>query len=523
MLPSDGLSANPLFATTDITTIAMAQPTSTQVRLPLPSGTGWEWGVTADFVEIPQPRMGFYWNLPAEAPCMFSSKKAKRCLDRLATHPRRRLAWSDSLVRDRAAALRAKYGSMTQTLLRPTTWEDLYRYFDTVDLWVLGAWNLWRVAHFLCDENEASIARAHSDSAVFNEVDDWAYDWCTHYENRMRLSSWDPSLDILRVLSPVDAEKVRGCSPEALNILRGALKYWYYKYKSWPSEQDTQAARAVSLGYEDMTEGRPSRARARDGTFHFPSLLSIGPGQLTNFIQIMTSRPLRRPAAVWRRTVRGVGQTRCRRHPSTRLQRRHQASSTAQIRPSLLRMEQPRSKSSGRRMFLASQQVPTSDLRGGVITLPSPARFLRSRRVICWPHVVPASRSRALRACRVALCILRYSPGMLLKNRASSIIPLHRLWLTVPPTNTYPLTTGLSAMALVSEFIPEAPATAGTGLCRSVMEMSRSMPATVRAAAACLAVSMSASFTTGTVSTGRRFATFCLGTSVNGAMSRIAS
>jgi hypothetical protein len=220
--------------------------------------------------------MGFYWNLPADAPCLFSSEKAKRCLDPLAPRPRRGLAWTDGQVRDRAADLRARYGPTPQTLRRPRTWEDLYRYFDAVDLWDSGAWNLWRVIHFMCDEDELSTARAHSDAAVFNEVDDWAYDWCTHYENRRRLSRWDQRSDILDVLSQVDADNVRGCSPEALNILRGALKHWYGEYKQSPPEQDTQTNRALKPGYEDMTESRPSRAQARYGTFRLLPFCILG-------------------------------------------------------------------------------------------------------------------------------------------------------------------------------------------------------------------------------------------------------
>ncbi|KAK4102967.1 hypothetical protein N658DRAFT_558030 [Parathielavia hyrcaniae] len=242
----------------------MAQTLDTEERLPLSSGVGWEWGVTSDFVRIPQPLMGFYWNLPTDAPCVFSKKKAKRSLDRGTAGSRRRVAWNEQQIRQQVASLRARHGSKTQAVVRPKTWEDMYQYFDTVELWYHGAWNLWRVLQLICDENEVGIVKDGLDVEVFNELDDWAYDWCTLLENRVRLSRWDERSDILQVLSDPDHEMIHGCTPGALDVLRGALKYWHHEYKQPPQGQDAQASRAVSLGYEDMAEGRPSRPRARD-------------------------------------------------------------------------------------------------------------------------------------------------------------------------------------------------------------------------------------------------------------------
>jgi hypothetical protein len=118
----------------------------------------------------------------------------------------------------------------------------------------------------LCDENAVAAARASFDAAIFNEVDDWVYDWCTHEENRKRLAQWDRQSDILDVLSQADLDNVGTCGPEAVCILRGALRHWYQEYRPPFQEQEAQAAtRAVKLGYEDMAPGVSLPARAQDG------------------------------------------------------------------------------------------------------------------------------------------------------------------------------------------------------------------------------------------------------------------
>ena len=216
--------------------------------MPLPLKTGWDWGRSANHTRTPQPHMGFYWNMPADAPCAFSSDKGYRSFKRGEMAPHRIIALDDNQVRGIATELRDSHGHEAQTLVRPKTWEDMYQSFDAVDLWFKGSWNLWRVLHLLCDENDGLMTTSDSemdpemdsdmDQAARDEIEGWAYNWCTHETNRFTLSTWDQTSDILRLLSPADSQDIHGCNSQVLNVLRAALEYWHDKYKESPHPQE---------------------------------------------------------------------------------------------------------------------------------------------------------------------------------------------------------------------------------------------------------------------------------------------
>ena len=200
------------------------------VALPAPSSTGWEWGwVSANRKHIPMPYMGFYWGMPADSLCLLSKPKFKRTFGRLDPRPRGGSAWDNSQVQNMVGILRERHERVKNTypLIRPHTWEDLYYYFDAVDLWHNGAWNLWQVLHRMCDEDEG----APLDQMERDVIEEWAYAWCTHEKNRERLGRWDGTGDVLTVLSPADAESVPWSRWEALEFLRGVLRYWFGMYK----------------------------------------------------------------------------------------------------------------------------------------------------------------------------------------------------------------------------------------------------------------------------------------------------
>ncbi len=212
--------------------------------MPLPSKTGWDWGRSANYKRTPQPHMGFYWNMPADAACAFSSNKKYRSFERGEIAPHRVVTLNDNQVHDIATALRASHGHKAQTLVRPQTWEDMYQFFDAVDLRMKGPWNLWRVLHLLCDENDGLMTTSDAetgsdmDPAARDEIEGWAYNWCTHETNRITLGTWDQTSDILQLLSSADSQDIHGCDAQVLDALRDALQYWHDKYKETPHPQD---------------------------------------------------------------------------------------------------------------------------------------------------------------------------------------------------------------------------------------------------------------------------------------------
>ncbi|KAL2158401.1 hypothetical protein VTH06DRAFT_4449 [Thermothelomyces fergusii] len=276
----------------------MASPDGGAREVPLPhqSKVGWIWGFARNDVVIPQPFMGFYWNMPQDAPCILSLPKAQRCFRRgEVSYGRRSAAWNDDDVRNMVAALRLQRGPKMNTLVRPRTWEDMYQYFDAVDLWTMGAWNLWRVVHLACDENEEGAGEPDpSRSAALAAVDDWAYNWCTHEEHRSRLRAWDERSDILCVLSPAEVNDVLCCGIPELSVLRDVLVYWSRFYKTQFGQeyggQDVSAASSASNNsLEDARDSLPARALDdNDITHGRPEQSSIPP----------TSRPRRRSSSL---------------------------------------------------------------------------------------------------------------------------------------------------------------------------------------------------------------------------------
>ena len=250
------------------TSLEMASCGFREVLLPQQSKVGWNWGRARNDVVVPQPLMSFYWNMPQDAPCILSLPKRVRSFKRGAVpHGRRSTAWDDNRVCETIHHLRKRRGPKMNTLIRPKTWEDMFRYFDAIDLWHHGAWNLWRVIHYACDENERGRdAESPSSHAALDTIDDWVYAWCTHKEHRIRLSAWDERSDVLCVLSPTDISDISSCNVAELSILRGALKYWHRFYKNQSPQENNQDIIAVSAS--SCGGARNSLpVRARDGTY----------------------------------------------------------------------------------------------------------------------------------------------------------------------------------------------------------------------------------------------------------------
>jgi hypothetical protein len=266
---------------TNITT-NMAQTHLPDARMPLPSKVAWDWGITANYIRIPQPRMGFYWKMPADAACLFSINEdvpEKRWYKHGIVQPRPSEAWNGNDIRSMATILRKLHTDKTKTMVRPKVWDDLYHYFDVVDLWTKGAWNLWRVLQFICDENEGPPPQSRLDAAAIGEVEEWAYAWCTHEQNRIKLGWWDQRSDILHVLSPADSKDLDGCGPEVLAVLRTAVLHWHQIYMIPSQQRDGHAASGKQVGNQD-----PLPAETQDGTYLTIRLLcclSLEPDSLT--------------------------------------------------------------------------------------------------------------------------------------------------------------------------------------------------------------------------------------------------
>ncbi|GAB1311669.1 hypothetical protein MFIFM68171_01879 [Madurella fahalii] len=260
----------------------------------LPPRAGCRWGFDTYGRPIPMPNIGFYTSVPADAECILSLNAevpAKRSLGhRLQIQDRPAELWLDWDVEKAARDFRAEYPREVANIVRPTLWEDLYRYFDAHDLWFKGAWNLWHVIQCLCDENEG--IRKQIDPHDLNEIDGWAWRWCTHRENRDRLSTWDQQSDILDLLTQENRNELCGCGSETLDILRRALCYWYHCSSIWGRHQPSGASINAAMDFipsNDVSAARPACTSALAPThdaFGRPSSAGPAPARAVTSVHV---------------------------------------------------------------------------------------------------------------------------------------------------------------------------------------------------------------------------------------------
>jgi hypothetical protein len=214
--------------------------------------------------------MGYYWTMPGDAACVLSAAQKPRSFEPGRVPTGRNADWDDGKIRAVVATLRNARGPQMEALVRPIVWEDMYQYFDAVDLRSMGAWNLWRVLHFACDENDGPVSQPSLDDDFAQEVEAWAYHWLTSEQNRDRLALWDQRSDILSIFPPSDTHEVVECNLEALNILRGTLKHWYHHYHNQsPQLEDQTNTTGTLTNLDDVRNSLPDRAH--DGTCNMKS------------------------------------------------------------------------------------------------------------------------------------------------------------------------------------------------------------------------------------------------------------
>ncbi|KAL2255648.1 hypothetical protein VTK26DRAFT_2955 [Humicola hyalothermophila] len=223
--------------------------------------------------------MGIYWNMPADAECVFSicdEVRVKRSIPWSRVPFYRDVEyWSPQRIQAKANSIRARYPEQARRVVRPTSQIELYKYFDAIDLYTHGAYNLLWVILRLCDENDGIVPLA-SQSDRFDVVDDWVYKWCTHAENRRKLGTWNRQGDILDVMTPDDWMDIGVCPKEAVDFARGVLKYWHAFYFGTspvrsalqdPSDQASHGRRSSS----GLVEPVMSCSRVQnDGTLFHP-------------------------------------------------------------------------------------------------------------------------------------------------------------------------------------------------------------------------------------------------------------
>jgi hypothetical protein len=175
------------------------------------------------YLELTLPKK-FYDNIPHDAPALFSTKNGSREKRQLQSPPPPPVARSDldHEVKRMAALLRKTLPDVASTIRNPSSWIDLYYFFDAVDLWVEGAPFLYFVLSHISRDNEiaqqVSIKR-EQDAIIFQYAGNWVA------ENADRIAKLPSDMDFTKFFTPSDKDQIYGFSASELEVMKEALRF----------------------------------------------------------------------------------------------------------------------------------------------------------------------------------------------------------------------------------------------------------------------------------------------------------
>lgn len=166
--------------------------------------TKWTYVTLPDGDTVIDPIMGFYRNPPLGALCSWSTNHGRELpvffdRDDLAMPPRDLTRWSDEKLATVAAVYSQKYWEDMRHLVRPETFEDLYKYFDSATLWLHGAYNMWNLLNMLVTEAHHRWPAVLADwkSCIDSFINDYIHVRPGYLYNRVVLRQWDGVKDML--------------------------------------------------------------------------------------------------------------------------------------------------------------------------------------------------------------------------------------------------------------------------------------------------------------------------------------
>ncbi|PFH60631.1 hypothetical protein XA68_10591 [Ophiocordyceps unilateralis] len=183
-------------------------------------------GVAQEYIENHLP-VRFYTHPPVHAMGKFSTMcgQSKQFCTTGDLLPERRVhLWTKDEIQSVCNSLRKIFWQEMKTLRRPTHWDDLWEYFDAVDLYHYGALNLWNVMNTLFDENcmISSVWRSELSLEIGHFTDEWVKD----PGNQEKLKEWDDVKGpVLCCLTPDDWKKVSNLQGDEISLLKSALEY----------------------------------------------------------------------------------------------------------------------------------------------------------------------------------------------------------------------------------------------------------------------------------------------------------
>lgn len=168
--------------------------------------TKWLYVETANGEKVIDPVMAFYRDPPPDAKCIWSTdhgRQAPAFFDKNAlTLPQRDLAiWRDDKLSSVGHQYQMKYWEDLKFLIRPETFEDLYKYFDSATLWQNGAYNMWNLINMLATTAHHRWPQVLAEWRI--RIDTWVNDYVHvrpgYQHNQDILREWNGLQDPLEL------------------------------------------------------------------------------------------------------------------------------------------------------------------------------------------------------------------------------------------------------------------------------------------------------------------------------------
>jgi hypothetical protein len=171
-----------------------------------------------------------FYNPPADAPALFSTRNGTRAKRQICSPPPAPVVRSDfdQEVKRMAALLRKELPQVAGLIRNPSTWKDLYYFFDAVDLWVEGAVFLYYVVSHISKDNvvaQETYNRMQQNAMIFQ----YAGNWVT--ENAGKIAKLPPQTDFITLFNQSQRSDIRGFRDHELEGMREALRFHHARLR----------------------------------------------------------------------------------------------------------------------------------------------------------------------------------------------------------------------------------------------------------------------------------------------------
>ena len=167
-----------------------------------------------------------FYNVPADAPALFSTNNGTRAKRQLYLPLSATIVRSDfdQEVKRMAAILRQELPHVAGLIRNPTSWTDLYYFFDAIDLWVEGAVFLYFVISHIAKDN-VMHHRMQQDAMIFQYAGKWVTD------NADRLAKLSAETDFLTLFGPAQRADIRGFRFHDLEAMKEAIRFHHARLR----------------------------------------------------------------------------------------------------------------------------------------------------------------------------------------------------------------------------------------------------------------------------------------------------